>query len=447
MPTSTIKAISSLPEIHSSSLVQIKQVAPPPGLSPLTAYDDTTSFVLPNGVRVVVLPRPGSPNVAFKFYVGSGSQFERDEQHGLSHMMEHSLFKSTLLRSGPQIYAEIESRGGQINAHTHREYLVLSAQVQTSGWQSVANLLAEILSQPAFEPELIEQEKRVVLEEIRRKQDNQNQIWDVLLETIWGEDRFTRVILGTPEKVSQFGAAQVRQYYDERFTGPNTVVVVVGDVVPEQVANVLSQALRSYSALPVASFEPTTVATPPAWEPRTIKIRKNSHMTTILAGWPTVTQYDRTAFTQFKVLNRVLGVGGMGWLRQELREKANLVYNVQSLSATYASRGYLAAMLSVQPANVERAIELLREQIARLQSDTLTEEIVAPNRASYEGSLAIAYEANTKLAEYLGINTLMRIPDNFETSIQQVRAVTAADVQSLAAQYLSTQPYLALLGL
>lgn len=416
----------------------------------LASFDRTHTFVLDNGVRLVVLPRPDSPSVAFKFYIGSGSQFERAEQHGISHMMEHSLFKSTLKHSGPELYAAIEDYGGQINAYTHREYLALSAQVQSDYWQPVLELLAEILSEPAFEPQLIEKEVKVVLEEIRRKQDNQSQVWDLLMQAIWGDDIFTRVILGTTETVSNFKAADVREYYEERFSGPNTSIAVVGDVEPNAVAAVLNEALRQYPAHPVPSYEPQSQPVPPLGAPRGIKIQRNTVLTTVLAGWPTITQYDRLRHNQFKVLNRILGVGGTGWLRQQLRDKHNLVYSAQSLSATYATRGYLAAMLSVQPANVDRAISLLEQQIERLidprHPEALTEQTLEVNKSSYEGSLAVFYDNNLKLAEYLGLNALMFVKDSFEQTIEQIRSVSLEDIRQLATEFLSGQPYLALLG-
>lgn len=415
--------------------------------NPLAAFDQTYRFTLDCGLRLVVLPRPGSPSVAFKFYVGSGSQFERPEQHGLSHFMEHCLFKSTLKRSGPAIYAAIENFGGQINAYTHREYLALSAQVQRDYWPPVLELLAEILSQPAFDPVLVAQEIKVVLEEIRRKDDKQSQIWDLLMKSIWGEDIFTRIILGTPETVSNFTSEDLREYHRARFTGPNTAVAVVGDVDPVAVAESLNAALQAYPPTPVFSYDPQALAVPPASPARGIKIRKNTILTTVLAGWPTITQYDRRRHNRLKVLNRILGVGGMGWLRQEMREKHHLAYSVQSLSATYATRGYLAAMFSVQPAQVDRAIEVLQEQISRLHDTSqLTEEALAINKASYEGSLAVFFDNNLKLAEHLGLNALMLVEDSFEATIAQIRSVRREDLTELAALYLNGQPYLALLG-
>lgn len=411
----------------------------------LLEFDRVRRFRLSNGTNLVVLPRPGSSSVSLKFYVGCGSQFEKTAEHGICHMLEHYLFKATRRRSGQAIYESIENYGGQINAATHREYLVLSAHVPADYWQPAVELLSEILSEPAFDPVQLEQEKKVVLEEIARKQDKQDQVWDVLLEAIWGDSNFSRPILGTPQTVTSFQVEDVKRYYGERFSGPNTAVAIVGPVDPEQVARCLENALTDYPAHSVESYKPEQAGMPPATEPRTIQIRKNSFVTTVLMGWPTVTQYDRATSHRLKVLNRVLGVGGMGWLRQELREKHNLVYSVQSASVNYATCGYLAVMFTTMPKNVEQAITLVREQMTRLQSQ-VTEENLARNRTSYAGSLSVLYDNNVKLSEYLGLNALMAVEDSFEATVRQVSAVTPEHVHQLAKEYFNSMPYLALLG-
>lgn len=420
-----------------------------PASSALAEFDNVQNFTLTCGARVVILPRPGSPNVAYRFYVGCGSQFESEEEHGLTHLLEHSLFKSTRRRAGADIYAGIENLGGQLNAHTHREYLVITGQVCSEEWQPVLEILTEVLTQPAFDHDLIEAEKKVVQEEIRRKQDNQNQIWDLLLETIWGVNSFSRVILGTAETVAGFDAACVRTYYERHFTGPNTVIAVVGGVDPAQVVAVLEEATRHYPAQlnGTPRFNPALPPVAPVETPHTVKIRKNSQLTTVLAGWPTVTQYDRVNHSRLKLLNRILGVGGTGWFRQELREKNNIVYNVQSLSTNYASRGYFAAMLSVQPSKVDYAIDLLREQIGRIIGGAVDEQTLENARRSYVGSLGIFYETNMKLAENLGVNALTQLPATFRSTVEQIQAVRATDLQAVAASYLNAAPYVALLGI
>jgi predicted Zn-dependent peptidase len=416
-------------------------------LNPLDSFDRSVSFRLDNGLRVTVLPRPSSPSVGVKFYVGSGSQFETPAQHGLSHLIEHSLFKSTRRRSGAAIYRALEEVGGQINAFTHREYLALSAQFPRSAWRGVLELLAEVISQPAFDPHLIAEEKEVVIQEIARKQDNQSQIWDLLIEVIWEGGPFARTILGQIENVRALGINDIWDYYRQHFTAPNSAIAVVGDVEPTAVADVLNQALAEYPAQGVGAYEPQLTAVAPSSLPRTLKVQKYSQLTNVLLGWPTITQYDRPNHHRLKVLNRILGVGGASWLREEVREKHKLAYSIQSVSATYASRGYLAVLMGVPPANVEQAIELVQGQVARLQDvEALSEQTLAFSRNSYEGSLAVHFDDNLKLAEHLGLQSLMKVADSFAATVQEVRATRATDIRTLADRFLRSQPYIALLG-
>jgi predicted Zn-dependent peptidase len=422
----------------------------PAQVSALAGFDRRQSFRLKCGATLVVLPRPDSPSLAIRVYVGSGSQFEGPAQHGLAHLLEHCLFRATQRRSGSQIYAAVENIGGQVNAFTHREYLSLAAQVPASYWRPVLDLLCEVLTMPLFDPAQVEQEKKVVLEEIARRQDAQSQLWDLWLETIWGVSGFTRPMLGTAETVNALQVADLWEFYRQRFSGPNTVFALVGAVNPPEVRLALEQALAGYPGHPVASFLPDRAGLPVVYPPRQLKIGKNTLLTTLLVGWPTVTQYDRENHYRLKVLNRLLGVGGTSWLWQSLREQHNLVYSVQSASVNYATLGYLATRLTVQPHNLDKVVAALTEQISRLLPQTATNGLsqaeVDRSRVGYEGSLAVQYDSNARLSEHLGLNALMGIEDTFQYAVEQLRTVQITDLQALASRFFSTPPYLALVG-
>jgi len=405
---------------------------------------------LPNGLRLITIARLCTATVAVRAYIRAGSRYDVEHKPpdsprpplGMAHLTEHLLFKGTRIHSQREIFAAVERLGGVLDAGTTREYTTLCAVIPHQGLVTAMDVLAEVLMQPALREEDFSKEKLVVLEEIRRAQDQWNVIFDLFAETLWQEHPLRYSIRGTPEGFHDLNYEPLLSFYRQRYVAGNMLLVVCGDIEHEEVRRLATEKFAALSAGP--EQPPAPAQEPPLNEPRTAHLHKDVHQTYVLIGVPTVSMKheDRSAL---KVVERVLGMGGSARLYQRLREEGRLVYSVNTTTAHYEDAGYFAIYIACDPQHVAQVQQTILEEWDKLRHQGVSEDELSAAKGNYAGTLARRFETNLALAGVFGVEGLLHRVEPFDEAVGRINAVRRDDVLRVAQKYLNTECYVAVL--
>jgi len=386
------------------------------------------TFTLPNGLRIVCEPMPSARSVAVGVYIGTGSRDERSSEYGVSHFIEHILFKGTLRRDALDIVREIEGRGGYINAETDKEYTAFYARVLPEDLSVALDVLSDMLLSPRLHPEDIEREKRVVLEELRELMDYPEEyVYDLFAQTLWSRHPLAHPVIGTAPTVLALDRSHIRWVMDERYVAPNTVVSVAGQVDAEQLLPLVE---RYFGNMPAT--QPNTKLRPARATARKRLLRHPTQQVHFCLGTAGYNLYDERKY-MLAVLDTLLGGNMSSRLFQEVREKRGLVYHISTTATAYREGGYFAIHANCSPENYTQVIEVIREQLYKVCEGDLTEEEVQRAKHQLRGSLLMSTEsvsgrmsANARSLLFHGrVITVDEI-------IEQVEAVDAGKVVTVA---------------
>jgi predicted Zn-dependent peptidase len=396
---------------------------------------------LPNGLRLITIPRPGTATIAVRAYLRAGSRYDAehapsDRHHpplGLAHLAEHMLFKRTHRHSPREIFGAVERLGGVIDASTSKEYLALSAVVPREGLGTALDVLAEVLVEPALREADFWREKLVALEEIRHSQDSEGIIFDLFAQTLWQKHPLRYPILGTLESLHSLDYGGLLAFCQQRYVAGNTVLALCGDVDHDQAERFVAERFAALRPGPVQL--PLVVREPRMVEPRTVHLEKDLHQTHLLIGVPTVSMKheDRSAL---RALERILGMGASARLYQRLREETLSVYNVNTVTAHYEDAGYFAVHTACPPENALTVRAAILEEWDILRRQRVSADELSAAKSNYAGTLALRFETNLALAGIFGLEGLLHQIEPFDAAVQRMDAVQCEDVQRVAQQYL-----------
>ncbi|MBM4466210.1 MAG: insulinase family protein [Chloroflexi bacterium] len=409
---------------------------------------DWQLVLLPNGLRLITIARPGTPTVAVRAYVRAGSRYDVEHKLpdaprpplGLAHFTEHLLFKGTHIRSQREIFAAVERLGGVLDTETTKEYTTLRAVTPRQGLVTAIDILAEVLMEPALREEDFWKEKLIVLEEIRRAQDQHRLIFDLFAETLWQDHPLRFPILGTLEGLHDLDYELLLSFYRQRYVVGNMLLVVCGDIEHQEAQRLVAHRLASLP--PGLEQPPAPMHEPPLNESRSAHLNKDVHQVHLLIGVPTLSMKheDRSAL---KVVERVLGMGGSARLYQRLREETQLVYSVNTVTAHYEDAGYFAVYTSCDPQNVAQVEGAILEEWAKLRRQGVSDDELSAAKSNYAGTLARRFETNLALASIFGVEALLHRVETFEEAVGRINAVRPDDVMRVAQKYLNTECYVA----
>jgi predicted Zn-dependent peptidase len=409
---------------------------------------DWRLLLLPNGLRLITMARPGTPTVAVRAYIRAGSRYDvehkrPDSPHpplGLAHLTEHLLFKGTRQYSQREVFAAVERLGGVLEAGTTKEYATLYAVTPAQGLEVAIELLAEVLTASALREEDFWQEKLVVLEEMRRAQDRESVIFDLFAQTLWQEHPLRYPIMGNLAGLHDLDYELLLLFYRQRYVAGNMLLVVCGDIEHEEARRLVA---HRFATLPAGPEQPPApVREPPLTELRNGHLSKDVHQSHLLIGVPTVSMKheDRSAL---KVMERVLGMGGSARLYQRLREETRLVYSVNTVTAHYEDAGYFAVKTACDPQHVPQVQQAILEEWRKLRRQGVSEDELSAAKSNYGGTLARRFETNLALASIFGVEGLLHRVETFEEAVGRINAVGRDDVLRVARQYLDVDRYVA----
>ena len=397
---------------------------------------------LPGGLRVFTEPLKEATSVSLGVWIRAGSRDERTEVAGITHLMEHMLFKGTPSMDALGVAQAFESIGAQENAATGEEYTVLFARFLPEHLERALDIMSGMILRPTLAD--LEREREVIVEEIRMYEDRPDQMVDEYLSSlIFHDDPLGRPIIGSAETVRGVDRETLQKFHVETYTAPNVFVVGAGKVEVEAFERMVEERL---SSLPQG--EPfVREANPRAPESRFFYKHKETeqyHVSLGSLGIPAKSE-DRYAMA---ALNNVLGGGMSSRLFQEVREKRGLAYAVYSYHQGYSDAGAIKTYVGSTTGNVEEAVKVIAEQLRRVQEETVSDDELDRTKEQLKSSTLLALESTAARMNRIGrsviTGTELLTPEEISARIE---AVTAADVQRLARDHLNLdRMYLSAVG-
>jgi predicted Zn-dependent peptidase len=398
---------------------------------------------LPNGIRIVSEEIPGMASAAIGLWVESGSRYERPEQHGLSHFLEHLFFKGTERRTAAELAEAIDAVGGVLNADTDREHTCYYAKVLGEHVPLAIDLLSDIFLSSRFAPEEIAREKHVVLEEIAQIEDTPDDLVnDLFHQAYWPSHALGRPVCGTRASVASFDRTACRAWFAERYRPDRLVVAAAGQV---RHAALVEEIWRRFEGL--TGTAPLDDGTTPEPQAGITVHRRRLEQVQLCLGTRglAVTDAERDAAV---VLNSALGDSPSSRLFQEVRERRGRAYSIDSFLCSYRDGGYLGIAAGTRPRWVPEVLEIVVAELARTRRDGLPAAELARAKGKLKGTILLGLETSDQRMERLALNE-MYFGRQIATSELATRldAVTNDEVRAVAQRlFLPEQCSLVLLG-
>ncbi len=364
-------------------------------------YHKTT---LANGLRVVTAELPHTRSATIAFYVGAGSRYEPDSEAGLSHFLEHMLFKGASRRPTAQEISEaIESVGGMHNAATDREVTIYYAKVPHTAAAETVDILCDMVRSPIMAPTELEKERHVILEELAGIEDSPAEMAGILIdETLWPGQPLGRNIGGTPGTVKSLPQAAVERYFAAQYVPANMVLVAAGNIRHDRIVD---DAWRWLGDMPAVTAGPWAPIVERNGNARLAVHEKATEQAHICLAFPTVslTHPDRYAVD---LLSTVLGEGMSSRLFLELREERALVYDVHSYPSEFRDAGSLTCYAGCEPDDARQAVELTLNEIEKLLKELPAREL-EKGKQMVRGRIQLRMEDTRSVAGWLGSQELL----------------------------------------
>ncbi len=382
---------------------------------------------LGSGVRVVTEEVPSVRSVALGLWVRTGSRNETSAQAGVSHFLEHLLFKGTKRYSAIEISELFDGLGASVNAATGKETTHLHARVLDEHTEEVFDLLAEMLLAPTY-PE-IDSERDVVLEEIAMYEDEpQDRVHDILAGAVFGDHPLGRRVLGEAEVISSVPVPDIEAYRSARYTGANLVVGAAGHLDHERIV-----ALAERLVSPPAGGDgaaPVQVA----GEARLRFHSKDTEQYHICFGAPGIVREDDRRYG-LAVLDSIFGGSTSSRLFREVREKRGLAYSVGSYNEQYTDSGMVATYVGTREDNVEEACAVIGAELERLRSEPVSAGELARAKENVKGRLVLSSESTAARMSRISRATLFGLPiESLDAMLAKVDAVEVEELSELAAE-------------
>jgi len=379
---------------------------------------------LKSGINVLTDTMPHLESASLGVWVNAGSRDERRDEHGISHFLEHMAFKGTRRRTARQIAEEIEAVGGDLNAATSAESTAYYARVLKADVPLALDVLADILSEPAFDREELVREQNVIVQEIGAVADTPDDlVFEHLQNIAFPDQPLGRSILGTAKTVRSFDGAKLRDYLARNYRAPDIVIAAAGAVDHAAVVAEAEQRFAGFNG-------PANVAAEPAHFGGGAHIEKRElEQVHIALALPGVSQNDPTLYS-LQMFNNVLGGGMSSRLFQEAREKRGLCYSIYSFHAAYSDVGMFGLYAGTDAADTSELMRLVVDEIADTAA-TISEPEIARAKAQMKAGLLMALESS---GERIGQLARQMIawgrPIPLDELVEKVEAVTVESARA-----------------
>jgi len=395
---------------------------------------------LPSGLTVITERMDRVETVSFGAYVGTGSRHERHEENGVSHFLEHMAFKGTERRSATAIAEEIEAVGGHINAYTAREQTAYYVKVLKEDTALAADIIGDILTHSTFEPEELERERGVILQEIGQANDTPDDIiFDHFQHAAFPDQPLGRPVLGSEDGIRGMPRTTLMGYMKRHYAHSNTVVAAAGNLTHDAIVDLVQ---AHFADLP---SDPPPAMPGASYQGGEFREDRDLDQVHIVLGFPSVGYGDPDYYPTL-LLSTLLGGGMSSRLFQEIREKRGLVYSIYSFAAPYKDGGIFGIYAGTGESEAAELMPVTLAELRKVQSE-VTEAELSRARAQVKASLLMSLESTGSRIEQLArqIQIHGRVIPVQET-IGKLNAVTPSDIQRAAARHFRARPTLAAMG-
>jgi len=387
--------------------------------------------VLDQGLRVLTSTMPHTRSVSVGFFIAVGSRYETKVENGVTHFIEHMLFKGTAKRpKARDIAVAIEGIGGMFNASTGRELTTYWTKVGQDHFSIALDVLADMLLNSKLEEEELKKERGVIIEEINMTLDHPSD-WVHLLATelIWPDHPLGRDQAGTKESVSGITRPMVQAYISRHYQPANTVLAIAGNVDHDRVVEEATAQLSAWQRKPDNSCTPMNLAQE---EARVRLERGNTQQAHLALVLPGVCRFDDDKYN-LSLLNTILGQGMSSRLFLEVREKRGLAYSVYSYISPLLDTGLMGVYAGVDAEQIEQALQAILEELDKMRQAPVSDDELEKAKEFIKGRLQLQMEDSFSVASWIGRQeSLEDRVLSVDEVLQKVDAVTTADIQRVA---------------
>ncbi len=386
-----------------------------------------------NGVTVISEVIPAVRSVAVGVWVRTASAHETPPLMGVSHLLEHMVFKGTERRSARDIALELEARGGSLDAFTAREHTSYQARVLDEDLPRALDVLTDLVRNPVLRDADLELERRVILEEISTVEDTPDDlVFDLHGSTLWPDHPYGFSILGTRETVHALTVDDLRALHGRAYHPKQVVIAAAGSLNHEMLLKLLAKCgWFSFEPGP----DPATIVSAPEGNRATKRFPRDLAQTHIVLGTDTFGYPDKRRYP-LMLLNTVLGAGMSSRLFQRVREELGLAYTVYAFHSFYEHAGVTGVYVGTQPATAQQAVEAIELELDRLTKEGLAGDALAEAKQQLKGQVTLGLESpSSRMYRAAGIVLYRQPYKSIDQVLSEIDEVRPADVASVAEEF------------
>ncbi len=388
----------------------------------------------PNGLTVLTEHMPGVRSIALGAWVRVASIHEPADRMGVSHLLEHMVFKGTEQRSTRQIALALESVGGVLDAYTSREHTVYQARCLDEDLERAADIVHDIVFRPSLRQSDLELEHKVVLDEIAQVEDTPDDlVFELHNAQLWGAHPFGYSILGTRDTVSALGVADLRALHTQGYRPEHIVVVVTGHVDHDRVVAALES--TGWAAEPRGDFVVNQPAPTPMRGPGYSHVTRDSVQTYLVLGSSAICYSDRRRYA-FAIVSQLLGGGMSSRLFQRVREELGLAYSVHTYQSLHARFGVHGIFVGTAPETAAAALDASFGELRHLIAEGIPADELAAGKNQLKGQLTLSLESVTSRMYRAAAVELYGDPDRtLDEVLAEIDAITQDEVRQVSAEF------------
>ena len=395
----------------------------------MSSHSSIRKTILDNGLIVVTEQMPYVRSVSFGVFLRTGSRHETESLNGISHFLEHALFKGTRQRSAAQSAEESDALGGHLDAFTGKEIVGFHDKVIDEHFPRSFSLIADLITAPAFDPTEMDKERNVILEEIKMVEDTPDDlVFELFSEKFYPDHALGRPILGTPETLASFSSERIRAHYETTFQPGNLIMAAAGSISHEHLLDLVGQHFASLKARSAAPASP-----PPQSQPHiTLRHKKALEQAHLVIGAPCPPMASDDRYVAY-LMSSILGGGMSSRLFQSVREDRGLVYTIFASTNAYRDCGYLNIYAGASKENLSRTIDATMAELRRIKKDVVSADELQRNKDQLKAGLILNLESTSSRMSSLAqqeITFSEFMP--MDEVVRQVEAVTVEDIRRVA---------------
>ncbi len=390
-------------------------------------------------MKIIVKARPDSKTVAINATIGFGSNQEKDEHSGIAHFIEHMLFKGTKNRTEKQIVTEVERMGGVINAYTNQKRTYLFILIPAKHFTLGLDIVSDTILNSMFNEKELEKERMVILEEIKRKEDTPiNNVWHMFPSTLYKKHPVIRDVLGRLETVQKISRGDLLNYYKKYYVPNNIIISIVGNVNTDEVISKVKGAFRSARRKRVPIYNPPIEQPLIKIQEKIIKKQLDQAHMILSTRFMTLKDED---WPVGDFIHTILGSGASSRLPQEIRSTRGLAYDVLTWYDKFLDYGHFAVYVGTAKRNIKLVKQIILKELSKLKTKKLSKKELDDVKTRIEGLRILEGEDNLALANDLSFFELFDKAEAYDTYLDRIRTITAADVMRVANKYFDENKY------